>query len=296
MKIGNVSYIFLMAILLLLIFQIHAFESGNIAYTLHRESNPTSDQIDAYRRIKIAMDSALGYFNRLTTITKTLNVYYKPGVPTANGNFNGTIRFGANRYYMVVSTAMHEIAHTVGVGTTAKYKKLVKNRIFTGSHATAALREITGDSEVLLNSDSKHFWPYGLNYVHEMKSEQDLINHCKIVNAIYKDLFGEEVFFKRGNLKSVYDNRCINAVDNSKLRLGGCNTNASLVTVISLDTNVYRIEFGNKVLDIPNKSRKADVIAALYGWNGGENQRVVFEFKDYGQKDSPFSIRMRHSG
>ena len=35
--------------------------SGKVSYTLHRESNPAQDQLDAYAKIKTAMDSALGY-------------------------------------------------------------------------------------------------------------------------------------------------------------------------------------------------------------------------------------------
>ncbi len=35
--------------------------------------------------------------------------------------------------------------------------------------------------------DNQHFWPYGLNYVKEYKIESDLINHCKIMNAMKMD-------------------------------------------------------------------------------------------------------------
>lgn len=170
--------------------------SGNISYTLHRESNPSSDQLSAYEKIETAMDSALGYYNTLTTITKSLNVYYNTGVQTADANFNGTVRFGPDRAYMVVHTAMHETAHTVGVGTCNEYWNLLQDGVFTGSRATAMLREITGDPDTVLHGDQQHFWPYGLNYANEVKSEQDLINHCRMVNAIYMDMFGAEEFYR----------------------------------------------------------------------------------------------------
>jgi hypothetical protein len=33
-----------------------------------------------------------------------------------------------------------------------------------------------------------HFWPYGLNYDSELKSEEDMIRHARLVEAIVKDL------------------------------------------------------------------------------------------------------------
>ena len=147
--------------------------NGNLTYTQHRESNPNQDQLDAYTKIKTAMDSALGYYNRYTTLTKHLNVHYNTSVGTADANFNGTIRFGSNRSYMVVHTAMHETAHTLGIGTTNEYRSLITNdKVFTGPRATAKLREITNDPDTLLHGDQQHFWPYGLNYANEVKSNR----------------------------------------------------------------------------------------------------------------------------
>jgi len=162
-------------------------KKGNVTYTLVNVSNPTDDQIDAYNRIQSAMDKAVAFYNEYTSITKTLTVYYEPSVSTADGNINGTIRFGSNRSYMNHITAMHEIAHTVGVGTSGKWSSLIVNGVYTGPNATAAIRAITGDNNAVIKGDSAHFWPYGLNYTSEVKSEQDLINHCIIVDAMKKD-------------------------------------------------------------------------------------------------------------
>ena len=54
------------------------------------------------------------YYNCYTDIVKELNVQYNPSVATADGNINGSIRFGS-RDSMNHITAMHEIAHTVGI-------------------------------------------------------------------------------------------------------------------------------------------------------------------------------------
>ncbi len=270
-------------------------QNGNITYTLHRESNPTQDQQDAYSRIKTAMDSAIGYYNRYTGITKHLNVYYNTGVPTAQANFDGTISFGQSRSYMVVITAMHEMAHTVGAGTTTEYRNLIQNGVFTGQNATEMLREITGDHTGQLKGDNQHFWPYGLNYASEVSSQQDLINHCRIVDAIYKDLFHEE-FFRECRLRSISEGTCMTVADGNTLRLGNCSDPASLIRMIALNgENVFRLEFGNQVLDIPNESKDAGIIAGLYNWNGGAHQRVVFEFQT-SAGDTLARIKLSHSG
>ncbi|AUG58755.1 dockerin type I repeat-containing protein [Acetivibrio saccincola] len=161
-------------------------QTGNVTYTIVKAQNPTQDQLDAYRRIEQAMETAVYYYNTYTTITKHITVLYEPSVPTADGNINGTIRFG-NKSYMNHVTAMHEIAHTVGVGTSGAWRNLIVNGVYVGKHATEELRAITGDSNAVLKGDGQHFWPYGLNYVHEAESEEDLINHCRIVNAMKKD-------------------------------------------------------------------------------------------------------------
>ncbi len=161
--------------------------TGNITYTLVREQNPTADQADAYAKIKAAMDSAVMYYNNLTNISKQITVYYNTSVSTADGNINGTIRFGSSRSYMDTCTAMHEIAHTVGVGQSSAWFSLVKNGIYTGTYGTEELRNITGVSTDVVHGDSQHFWPYGLNYSSEVKTDADYINHCRIVNQFKKD-------------------------------------------------------------------------------------------------------------
>lgn len=162
-------------------------KKGNVTYTLVKVANPTADQQDAYNRIQSAMDKAVAFYNEHTTITKALTIYYEPSVSTADGNINGTIRFGSNRSYMNHITAMHEIAHTVGVGTSGKWSSLIVNGVYTGPNGTAAIRAITGDNNAVIKGDRTHFWPYGLNYTSEVKSDQDLINHCIIVDAMKKD-------------------------------------------------------------------------------------------------------------
>jgi hypothetical protein len=161
--------------------------SGQFTYTLEMASSPTQDQQEAYALITAAMDEAVSYYNCYTDITMHVTVYYDPGVPTAQANWYGPISFGG-RDYMNYITAMHEMAHCVGIGTTSEWRSRIVNGIFTGANATQVLREITGDPSAELHGDSQHFWPYGLNYVSEVTGEEDLINHCKIIVAIRLDL------------------------------------------------------------------------------------------------------------
>lgn len=162
---------------------------GNITYTLNKVSNPTADQADAYARITKAMDSAIGFYNTYTSLSRNLYIVYEPSVSTADGNSNGTIRFGSNRAYMVTATAMHEMGHVFGVGTTSKYKNLIVNGVFTGKNATDTLKALTNDNTAVLKGDGTHFWPYGLNYASEAKSVNDYIFHARIVNAMQKDFY-----------------------------------------------------------------------------------------------------------
>jgi hypothetical protein len=164
-------------------------ESGGskVTYTLQRAKEPTEDELAAYAKVAVAMDKAVQYYNEYTQgIREHVNVIYSPGTPTADANLNGPIRFGSTSHNQRV--AMHELAHTLGVGTSPQWAKLVVNGIFTGKHATDQLRQITGDPKSVLHADRQHFWPYGLNYDNEVHSDADFVNHCKIVTAIYKDL------------------------------------------------------------------------------------------------------------
>ena len=184
-----------------------ATATGHFTYTLQKAASPTPDQLDAYERIEAAMDSALGYYNTLTTLGEALRVQYDSSVATADASFGGPIRFGSTRTYMYVGTAMHEMAHTLGSGTTPEYEALVSNGVFTGAHATATLRSITKDSTAVLHCDTQHFWPYGLNYESEVTSDTDLIDHCKIVQALVQDLFHDSLVFQ-GRIRSKSTGQC----------------------------------------------------------------------------------------
>ncbi len=252
--------------------------AGNVEYHLNKSANPTQDEQEAYKFITAAMDSAVFLYNKYSDLSKHIEVYYSTGVPTAEASSNGDLRFGKDRNYMFVGTAMHEMAHTMGMGTTSEYQKMFKDGVFQGEKAQKVLKEIDGPDAVL-KGDSQHFWPYGLNYKSEVHSEQDLINHVKVVNAMYQDIF-KEAFYMQGRVVSLVDEKtCMGITSSNALELMSCTDTATFVKIYSVGENpvTYRIQLGNRVVDIPNESTAEGVVASTYGYNGGAHQRYVFE-------------------
>jgi lipoprotein-anchoring transpeptidase ErfK/SrfK len=158
--------------------------AASITWTLERAANPTQDQSTAYNLITSAMNAAVARYNNLSDLGKSITVRYDPGVPTADGNINGTIRFG-NRNYMTERTALHEIAHTIGVGTSAGWSSLGGSGTWRGSQATALVKQYDG-SGATLSTGGGHFWPYGLNYENEF-SGTAADRHVQIVAAMVRD-------------------------------------------------------------------------------------------------------------
>ncbi|MFF7789399.1 hypothetical protein [Streptomyces sp. NPDC007991] len=159
--------------------------AATITWSLVRASNPTEDQRTAYDAITRAMNAAVARYNNLSDLGKTITVRYEPGVPTADGNINGTIRFGSNRSYMNERTALHEIAHTIGVGTSSGWSRLGGSGTWTGGQATALVKQYDG-SGAKISTGGGHFWPYGLNYDNEW-SNTAADRHVHIVAAMVRD-------------------------------------------------------------------------------------------------------------
>lgn len=267
------SFLALSAIALMAVFS-HA----EVTYTLHKSANPTADEQDAYKRITAVMDSAVKLYNTYSNLSKFINVYYAPGVPTAEASSNGDLRFGENRSYMVVPTAMHEMAHTLGVGTTSEYAATCVDGVFRDDKVQAKLREMDGPNAEL-HCDRQHIWPYGLNQASEAKSEQDLINHVILVETIYQQLF-KVAFFKEGRIKSLGETKkCMGITSNNALELMDCSDTATFVKIFSVGDNpvTYYIQLGSRVVDIPNESTAAGIVASTYGYNGGAHQRYTFD-------------------
>ena len=251
---------------------------AEVTYVLHKSSNPTADEQDAYKRITTVMDSAVKLYNTYSHLSKYINVYYSPGVPTAEASSNGDLRFGENRSYMVVPTAMHEMGHTMGIGTTSEYWAACQDGVFRNDKVQEKLRELSGKPSDELHCDRQHIWPYGLNRASEVESEKDLIIHVQLVEFIYQQLF-KEAFFGEGRIESVADHKCMGITADNALELMDCAKEETYVKIFSVGDNpvTYYVQLGSRVIDIPNESTAAGVKASTYGYNGGSHQRYVFE-------------------
>jgi hypothetical protein len=157
--------------------------SAALNWSLEKSSNPSADEADAYQRIESAMSLAVARCHRFSGASKTIRVYYAPGVPTAEANYNGDLRFGSNRSYMSERTAMHEISHTLGVGQTAAFDQHCAANNWP--NATPLLQSWDGAS-ARINCGGGHFWPYGLNYDNEW-SETNADRHVQLVDAMLRD-------------------------------------------------------------------------------------------------------------
>ena len=129
------------------------------------------------------MDWAVGLYNQLGQFPKDVTASYNPGTPTADGNYNGNIRFGGQIGKRV---ALHELAHVLGIGQHPRWNDFVKDGLWTGPHAMAQLHAFDGPTAVL-HCDRMHFWPYGLNYDRE-GSPENFRRHVLMVAAFRRDL------------------------------------------------------------------------------------------------------------
>lgn len=158
--------------------------SAVIIWHMQKATNPTADQADAYSRIEAAMTRAVARYTRLARRpSKAITVQYVPGVATADGNFNGNIRFGSDRAYMTERTALHETAHTLGIGQTQAFTDRCADNNWPS--ATRLLQSWDG-AGAKINCGGGHIWPYGLNYETEM-SETNADRHCQLIDAMLGD-------------------------------------------------------------------------------------------------------------
>ena len=92
-----------------------------------KADNTTPVPTNIQDEIRSAINSAVSVYNEWSNYSKNLYVVYNSGVATADGNFNGTIRFGPSSAYRNPMTAFHEINHTLGAGTYGTWQSKVDN-------------------------------------------------------------------------------------------------------------------------------------------------------------------------
>jgi hypothetical protein len=158
--------------------------SAAITWKLQRKPNPSPDEADAYARIEKAMRLAVTRYAKFAKRpNKSITVQYVPSVTTADGNWNGNIRFGSNRSFMNERTALHEISHTLGIGQTSNFNTRCAANNWPS--ATKLLKSWDG-ANAKINCGGGHIWPYGLNYNKEW-SELNADRHPQLIDAMLAD-------------------------------------------------------------------------------------------------------------
>jgi len=138
---------------------------------------------DKRAAIVAAMDEGVAHYNAYGYFPKALTVNYDTNVPTANGNYNGRINFGGQ---ISPRTAIHEIGHTLGVGTVAAWSTYNGGGTWSGARANARIQLYDGPSATI-GCDTQHFWPYGLNFAPE-DAYLTRIRHVRMVAALRWDM------------------------------------------------------------------------------------------------------------
>jgi hypothetical protein len=244
-------------------------------------SDPARDQ-----GIIDGMDSAVMHYNSLGLFEKHLTANNSPGTPTADANYDGQIRFGGSYGFRV---ALHEISHTLGVGTWWRWGELMVNGAWTGQYANEQLSQFDGPGSVL-HGDGAHFWPYGLNYDSESNTESNR-RHVLMVDALRRDMGIRTVEFEHstsvanglyrisprhapGSSLEVVNGNPANGVQLDIRRYAGADSQKFFLDLQTDGT--YRIRTalpGNRCVELPNGVTDNGTRPRLWDDNGSAAQR-----------------------
>lgn len=141
-------------------------QGGDVTWQWGDKANASADQI---KRIEVAMDSACHYYNNYSNLTHRIRVSYNSGVPTADCNILGSMRYGANERYQWVGTAQHEMSHAMGIGTASNWGTF--GDPWSKPIAALSLKVMMQDMTIVIHgaySGQQHFWPGGINQKEEV--------------------------------------------------------------------------------------------------------------------------------
>ncbi|TAE77152.1 MAG: hypothetical protein EAZ84_05140, partial [Verrucomicrobia bacterium] len=138
---------------------------------------------DKRAAIVAAMDTAVAFYNRYGSFNRSLTANYDANVGTAQAGYGGWIDFGGQ---IGARTALHEMGHTMGVGTYWAWDYNRSGGVWTGANGVAMIRKLDGPS-ANIGCDAAHFWPYGLNYDDE-NNPLAFMRHVQTVSAMRIDM------------------------------------------------------------------------------------------------------------
>ncbi len=131
---------------------------GDISYQLNFDPASSGEAQQVANSVAVAA----AFYNQHGSFNKHWGVTYHPGIPTAEGNYNGYMGYGGTRNERVV---FHEAAHTFGMGTHGAYAGLIAGGTWKGKYGNIARSESYGGGA--LNGDGHAVWPSGFNYDNE---------------------------------------------------------------------------------------------------------------------------------
>lgn len=169
----------------------YTLPKATISYTIR----PDAANPEPIARITSAVKEAVDYWTNLTSMQGFYpNVGYNPGTPTADCSYGGWVRVGSNASYQRTGTILHEFLHGVGVGTTDTWynnpdmRSNTSRGTWLGDRVTNVVRFLADNNTAMLDGDTQHLWPYGINGAHEDTGDPALY----IANSLVCQALGED--------------------------------------------------------------------------------------------------------
>jgi hypothetical protein len=142
----------------------------------------------AINRLTNSIKGGTHLYSGWSSLSKNpITVEYNTNVPSATGNFNGIIRFGPDPKCQNIHTMVHEISHTVGIGTTSNWESYYSDNKWTGPLGKQQYEAIDGTSELPMRD--AHFIPY-MTTCASFKPEfySVIFKHISIAQALVADV------------------------------------------------------------------------------------------------------------
>ena len=178
------------------VIKFYTIPKGNITWNFHNRGDAATEA-----RITSAVNSAIDYFNNLTSVVKCFDVTYSPGTATADCNYQAQpwMNMGPNTSYQRTGTVMHEMQHGLGLVpySTQWSKDILREGLdgsgrgtgqWLGDRVTAFLQFWDNKASSVLKGDYQHMWPYGINGASEDTGSEMLY----IANAMICQALGED--------------------------------------------------------------------------------------------------------
>lgn len=172
--------------------------AGSYTYYLLAPYPTTVSGHRSYRRVTTAFDDGLGLINCMLAVPfAEIIVRYKSDAtqmvrqPEPGENVE-PLFLVSNGELLTSVDVIREVGHIIAIGG-ANFAAMVEDGVFTGPAATALVRELSGDPELVVGSDGWNVWPYGLDPALEDPTEEELVTYLRLVAAIYEDVYGENI-------------------------------------------------------------------------------------------------------